>query len=577
MNNFKISTRIIVLLALLSTLLIIIGSVGLFGISSSNAALKSVYEDRTVAIGKVAEINRLLLANRLAIANTLVYSNPADVVKNTAEVEANIESIGNIWGAFMTTKMTIEEGRLANAFRENRVKFVEDGLRPAVAALRENDMERARQVVVDRIRPLFVPVREDIEKIMQLQLDESKSEYAVAMTRYEMIRTGAIASIAVGLSVAVLFGIFLVRGISRSLGQAVRVADAVAQGDLSQPIHVSGKDEVAVMLRALTAMRDSLVAIVSNVRQSSDSIATGSAQIAIGNIDLSQRTEEQASNLEETAASMEQLTSTVRQNSDTARQANQLANSASGAAVKGGQVVGQVVSTMEQITASSKKISDIIGVIDGIAFQTNILALNAAVEAARAGEQGRGFAVVASEVRSLAQRSAGAAKEIKGLIDESVEKVETGSKLVDEAGKSVEDIVSQVKRVTDLIAEISSASAEQSQGISQVGDAVQQLDQVTQQNAALVEESAAAAESLKHQAANLAQVVSVFKLSSDHSYSAAAIMVGPGQGSAAGPATKRATKPQFNVKDKAPAIASVKIASPELDSTKSDTDGWESF
>ncbi|HEY1089951.1 MAG TPA: methyl-accepting chemotaxis protein, partial [Burkholderiaceae bacterium] len=251
---------------------------------------------------------------------------------------------------------------------------------------------------------------------------------------------------------------------------------------------------------------------VGQVRASSDSIATGTAEIATGNADLSQRTEEQAANLEETAASMEQLTATVKQNAETARTANQLASSASGVAASGGQVVGDVVATMEQISTASRKINDIIGTIDGIAFQTNILALNAAVEAARAGEQGRGFVVVASEVRTLAQRSAQAAKEIKGLIGDSVAKVDAGSTLAGNAGKTMADIVSQVKRVTDLIGEISSASTEQSQGIDQVGEAISQLDQVTQQNAALVEQSAAAAESLKHQAAKMIEAVSVFRL-----------------------------------------------------------------
>jgi methyl-accepting chemotaxis protein len=248
------------------------------------------------------------------------------------------------------------------------------------------------------------------------------------------------------------------------------------------------------------------------VRNASESIATGSAQIATGNADLSQRTEEQASNLQQTAASMEQMNATVKNSADTARQASQLATSASSVAEKGGSVVGQVVATMEDITASSKKIADIIGVIDGIAFQTNILALNAAVEAARAGEQGRGFAVVASEVRSLAQRSAGAAKEIKALISASVEKVETGSKLVGDAGSTMTDIVTQVRRVADLMGELSAAAVEQTAGIGQVSTAVGQLDQVTQQNAALVEESAAAADSLKQQAAKLSEVVGVFRL-----------------------------------------------------------------
>jgi methyl-accepting chemotaxis protein len=266
------------------------------------------------------------------------------------------------------------------------------------------------------------------------------------------------------------------------------------------------------LLAGMKAMRDSLAAIVGQVRQSSDSIATGSSQIATGNADLSQRTEEQAANLEQTAASMEELTSTVQNNADTARQAAQLASSASAVAAQGGAVVGEVVNTMEAITASSKKIVDIIGVIDGIAFQTNILALNAAVEAARAGEQGRGFAVVAGEVRSLAQRSAAAAKEIKSLITDSVEKVQTGSQQVGEAGRTMDDIVAQVRRVNDLIAEISSATHEQTEGINQVGDAVTQLDQVTQQNAALVEESSAAAESLSQQAAKLVEAVSVFRL-----------------------------------------------------------------
>ncbi|WP_249931239.1 methyl-accepting chemotaxis protein [Ramlibacter sp. 2FC] len=307
-----------------------------------------------------------------------------------------------------------------------------------------------------------------------------------------------------------------------SVRAALQLAEAVAAGDLGTQVRARGRDEVGQLLRALGAMNDSLVRVVTTVRASSDSIATGSSQIATGNADLSQRTEEQASNLQQTAASMEQLSSTVRNNADTARQASTLAGQASEVAAKGGEVVGRVVETMEEINHASRKIADIIGVIDGIAFQTNILALNAAVEAARAGEQGRGFAVVAGEVRSLAQRSATAAREIKALIGDSVEKVDAGSKLVDEAGSTMGDIVNQVRKVTDLISEISAATIEQTAGIGQVNDAVTQLDQVTQQNAALVEESAAAAESLSHQAQQLVRAVALFKLSADEPAAAAA-------------------------------------------------------
>jgi methyl-accepting chemotaxis protein len=339
----------------------------------------------------------------------------------------------------------------------------------------------------------------------------------IASARNMMIALGVL-SVLIGIG----FAWWVTRSITVPVNRAVTIARNIAVGDLTTEVDATSGDEIGQLLNELKNMNGSLAGIVARVREGSDSIATGSSQIASGNADLSQRTEEQAANLQQTAASMEQLTATVQQNAETARQATQLAAGASQAATKGGVVVREVVSTMEDITASSKKIADIIGVIDSIAFQTNILALNAAVEAARAGEQGKGFAVVASEVRSLAQRSAEAAREIKRLIGESVEKVDAGSRLVNDAGASMTDIVTQVKRVNDLIGEISTASVEQSSGITQVGDAVAQLDQVTQQNAALVEESAAAAQSLKHQAASLADVVSVFKIGAKSELIAAA-------------------------------------------------------
>ena len=317
-----------------------------------------------------------------------------------------------------------------------------------------------------------------------------------------------------GATLALGVGLFLLvrRNVSQPLAQLTSAVTTVAQGDLSQAFQSSRSDEIGRLVREVETMRQRFLGMMRELRSATDSINTASVEIASGNQDLSARTEQAASNLQETAASMEQLTSTVRQSADAARQANQLASSAAEIAVRGGQVVGQVVTTMDEINHSSKKISDIIGVIDGIAFQTNILALNAAVEAARAGEQGRGFAVVAGEVRNLAQRSAQAAKEIKGLIGASVDKVETGSRLVADAGQTMSEIVGSVQRVSDIIGEITAAAGEQSDGIGQVNVAVTQLDQMTQQNAALVEESAAAAESLKDQALRLDQVIRIFRV-----------------------------------------------------------------
>ncbi len=322
--------------------------------------------------------------------------------------------------------------------------------------------------------------------------------------------------LAVVLTLTILLAIFIVRSITGPVQEAIDIANAIAAGDLTKRIDTTSTNETGRLLQALKVMNENLVDLIGKVRTGTDQITTASGEIASGNSDLSQRTEEQASSLEETASSMEELTSTVKQNADNARQANQLAVGASEVAVKGGAVVGQVVQTMSSINESSKKIVDIISVIDGIAFQTNILALNAAVEAARAGEQGRGFAVVATEVRTLAQRSAAAAKEIKELISNSVTKVEDGTRLVDEAGATMNEIVNAVKRVTDIMSEISAASQEQSSGIEQVNQAVTQMDEVTQQNAALVEEAAAATESMQEQAHALTQAINAFKLSGSH-------------------------------------------------------------
>jgi methyl-accepting chemotaxis protein len=503
LNNITIKSRLIFVIGFLCLLSIGIGLLGLFNLGAGNASLKTVYEDRVVPLQQLGDISLLMQQNQITIAAALT-DDPQKLDAAIADVEKRIATISDLWKAYMGTYLTPDEKKLADKFIESRTKFVGVGLKPALAAMRARDVKTASDILHGPMHESYAVAGQDMKALVQLQLDVAKSEYEGAQSRYSLVRIESIALVVVGL--------WLITSIGSSLRQALMLAQSVAEGDLTHTVEVKSKDEIGQLLLALKKMTESLTGIVSEVRTSTHTIATASTQIATGNLDLSSRTEEQASSLEETASSMEELTSTVKQNADNARQANQLAVSASEVAIRGGSVVSQVVDTMGSINDSSKKIVDIIGVIDGIAFQTNILALNAAVEAARAGEQGRGFAVVASEVRNLAQRSAAAAKEIKTLIGDSVDKVDAGSRLVAEAGITMSEVVDSVKRVTDIMAEITAASHEQSTGIEQVNQAVGQMDQVTQQNAALVEEAAAAADSLREQAANLAQVVSVFKL-----------------------------------------------------------------
>ena len=382
----------------------------------------------------------------------------------------------------------------------------------ALKAKAAGDNEAAVKLLDQAYTPQAKAYQDMLQEMVTLQRAEIDATAhgidATASLSTKLIAILSTCAVALGLG----FSWLLTIGITRPIRQAVELAETVAGGDLTRTIEATSNDETGALLRALANMNNSLVGIVTEVRTGTDSITTASSEISAGNHDLSARTEQQASSLEETAASMEELTSTVKQNADNARQANGLAQTASDVAIKGGAVVSQVIVTMGSINESSRKIVDIIGVIDGIAFQTNILALNAAVEAARAGEQGRGFAVVASEVRTLAQRSAAAAKEIKTLIGNSVDQVDAGAKLVDQAGATMEQVVASIRRVTDIMGEITIASAEQTEGIEQVNQAIAEMDQVTQQNAALVEESAAAAESMQQQAGRLVQVVSVFKL-----------------------------------------------------------------
>ena len=513
-KNLKIGARLGLAFATLLLLMVVIAGAGIVGVDRIGATLQTTYDDRLVPLSQLGELNRLLNRNRVLVMDMMARPAPANIEKRNTELSANVEKGGKLLKAYLAGHLTPEEKKLAAAYVEARAALNNEGLLPARDALVAGKNEDAEKIYEEKISPLAPLAEKTLEAMVELQVREAENNLQAGHALQRNLLTVAVGLTLLGLALGGFLAWFITRSITAPVARAVKVAESVAAGDLTLRIDASGRDEIAQLSAALMQMTGSLTQIVSQVRQSSDSIATGSTQIATGNADLSQRTEEQASNLQQTAASMEQLSGTVRTNADTAGQANTMAAQASVAATQGSQRVGAVVATMQDIAASSKKIADIIGVIDGIAFQTNILALNAAVEAARAGEQGRGFAVVASEVRSLAGRSADAAKEIKALIGASVDKVEVGAKQVVEAGASMDDIVAQVQRVSQLIGEISGATAEQSTGISQVGDAVTQLDQVTQQNAALVEESAAAAESLKHQAAKLAEVVSVFKLGS---------------------------------------------------------------
>ena len=519
--NMKIGVRLGSGFGLVLMLMAILLAISLASFSNIGDINSKILEKDWVKADAAKEIKSTMRASSRRVMELLLVTDKDRMNRIIARMGEQQKEID---GAVDTLDRLIymSEGKaLLGKFKEEKERYVVT-YNKIVKLILDDNREEARQVLLAEMLPALDVAQQTSNALSDLQekLARESGEEAkttIAFTSKLMVGLG-VAAVFVG----VLFAVLITRSITRPISEALRVAQTVAAGDLTSRIDVRTKDEAGKLLQALKEMNNSLIKIVGEVRVGTDTIATASNQIASGNLDLSSRTEEQASSLEETASSMEELTSTVKQNADNARQANGLALSASEVAVKGGAVVAQVVDTMGAINDSARKIVDIIGVIDGIAFQTNILALNAAVEAARAGEQGRGFAVVAAEVRNLAQRSAGAAKEIKALINDSVEKVDVGARLVNEAGETMNEIVSSVKRVTDIMSEISAASQEQTAGIEQINQAIGQMDQVTQQNASLVEEAAAAAESLQEQARNLVQVVSVFKIGNGHPATGAA-------------------------------------------------------
>ncbi|WP_374538502.1 methyl-accepting chemotaxis protein [Chitinimonas taiwanensis] len=564
MKNWKIGVRLGLGFGVVLILLI-----GMTVLSLSRMAAMA---DNLDEIGN-ERATQLRMANDIIDAVNMRVISLRDIILRTDEAGINQAKETNAKGrqAFddnykqLRDRVRSEEAKQYMA----QIGQANDALRAGAGRLIElaskNENDAATQILYNELGPLQEKLTKVVNEFIVLQNERNKSTYEGAVASYESARNLMLVMAVLAILIGISAGWLITQSVVVPVRQAVQLAETVAAGDLTQKIETDRNDETGQLIKALKSMNDGLLQIVGDIRTSVETINTASQEIAAGNIDLSQRTEEQAASLEETAASMEELTSTVKQNAENAREANRVAESASHIAQKGGEAVGAVVTTMAEINESSKKIVDIIGVIDGIAFQTNILALNAAVEAARAGEQGRGFAVVAGEVRSLAQRSAAAAKEIKALIGDSVERVTVGTAQVDKAGVTMEEVVASIRKVTGIMGDISNASAEQSSGIEQVNTAVTQMDEVTQQNAALVEEAAAAAGSLQDQAHMLMEAVNRFKLDS------------AGQRRSPPPAARQvprvASKPAGKPASK-PAAHPVVAAKP---ANKGDDDDWSEF
>ena len=509
--DLKIGNKLLVAFALVIAMTCLLGVFSITQLVKVNQASTDIATNWLPAVRYLGQMQASLARYRISEATHILLADEAEMAATDKSMATRLATLRKQQASYAALVSEPDEKRIYGTLQQTLDDYLASSAK-LTGLSHGGQKDEARGLFRGGSNKLYREANEQLDALIKINDDGSSASDQSASATFVMSRRMIIAMQVAVIVVALAMALWVARIVAGPLGDAVGVARRVADGDLTAHIVASSGDETGQLMHSLRDMNDSLLRVVGQVRGGTDAIATASAEIASGNLDLSARTEGQASSLEQTASAMEQLTSTVRQNADNARQANQLAQSASGVASDGGRVVGEVIATMESISGASRKIVDIIGVIDGIAFQTNILALNAAVEAARAGEQGRGFAVVATEVRNLAQRSAAAAREIKALIDDSVRQVDAGTALVQQAGSTMSQVVSSVQRVTDVVAEISSASEEQRSGIEEVNKAITQMDEVTQQNAALVEQAAAAAAALQEQAASLAGVVSQFRL-----------------------------------------------------------------
>jgi len=510
-SNMSIKSKLFATLGLLAAIMCVVGVIGFLGMRQTNTHLDGMFNGRLVPASWVDETITLERKGIESIELATIKQDPASVSAAVDAVKGNAEKIKEIWAKLDKLEVNETQDKIIDKFGTNLMAILDINMNAVSGMQNGGGFDKAEKAMLEQARPKYDQLTAIVDELKKAQIESAQASWDEARAGFRNENIFMVTAILVGLSLAAFLGMLLVRSIMDALNVAVGVANRIASGHVGNHIEVSTNDELGDLLKSLHTMDSKLVEIVSSVRTTASSVGSAASELSQGNDDLSSRTQEQASALEETASSMEEMTATVKQNADNARQANQLAAGAREQAERGGTVVQRAIGAMGEINNASRKIADIISVIDEIAFQTNLLALNAAVEAARAGEQGRGFAVVATEVRNLAQRSASAAKEIKDLINDSVDKVKAGSELVDESGKTLAEIMESVKKVTDIVAEIAAASQEQSAGIEQVNNAVTQMDGVTQQNAALVEQASAASKAMQQQANALVQQIGFFK------------------------------------------------------------------